>query len=171
MKHIFLLLILVSEIFAFFGTLETFKADFSQSITDDKNKTLNYNGTIIASKPQNVVWNYIEPIKKDIYISKYNVVIVEPEIEQVIIRKIEFNLDFFKMIESAKLIKKNVYLAVYKDSEFTIVTENSTIKSISYIDEFENKVKILFSNQKQNEKIDLEVFSPKYPLEFDVIRD
>ncbi len=56
-------------------------------------------------------------------------------------------------------------------SKFIIPTKNELIKSISYIDEFENKVKIVFENQKQNEDINNKLFIPTYPLEFDIIRD
>ena len=45
------------------------------------------------------------------------------------------------------------------------------IETISYLDEFENSVKIVFTHQKQNEVIDPEVFMPKIPIDFDVIRD
>ena len=75
------------------------------------------------------------------------------------------------MVKNAKKIKKNLYLANYKDSKFTITTKNELLESISYIDEFENRVKIVFENQKQNEKIDEELFTPRYSLEFDIIRD
>ena len=75
------------------------------------------------------------------------------------------------MIQNAKEIEKNRYEANYKESKFTITTNNKLIESISYIDEFENNVKIVFKNQKQNEKISRELFTPRYSLEFDVIRD
>jgi outer membrane lipoprotein carrier protein len=75
------------------------------------------------------------------------------------------------MLRNAKKIEKNRYEAYYKESKFVITTKDEVIETISYIDEFENKVKIVFKNQKQNVKIDMKIFTPKYPLEFDVIRD
>ena len=171
MKQIFLIAILVSEIFAFFDTIGSFQADFIQTVTDDKNKVLTYKGNILASKPQNAIWRYLTPINKDVYISSYKVTIIEPEIEQAIIRKIESNFDFFKMIENAKKSKDNIYITKFKNTSFTIFTKDNLIESISYIDEFENNVKILFENQKQNEKIDENIFIPNIPLEFDIIRD
>ena len=171
MKYLFTLLLSSTLAFASFDGLNSFQADFTQSVTDDKNKSLVYKGHVVASKPQNAVWNYMEPIKKDVYISKYSVTIIEPEIEQVIIRRIDASLDFFNMIQNAKEIEKNRYEANYKESKFTITTNNKLIESISYLDEFENNVKIVFKNQKQNEKISRELFTPKYSLEFDVIRD
>ncbi|MEA1891289.1 MAG: LolA-like outer membrane lipoprotein chaperone [Campylobacterota bacterium] len=171
MKYLFILLLLLSTSYASLNRLTSFKADFTQTITDDKNKALIYTGHIVASKPQHALWNYIQPIKKDIYINISSVTIVEPEIEQVIIRRIESNFNFFNMIENAKHIKEDIYEANHKESVFTIRINNKLIESISYIDEFENRVKIIFKNQKQNEKVDLNIFTPDYPLEFDIIRD
>lgn len=171
MKHLFTLLLSFTFAFASFDNLTSFQADFTQSVTDDKDKSLVYKGHIITAKPQNAVWSYKNPIEKDVYISKFNVTIVEPEIEQVIIRKIDASLDFFNMIKNAKEIKKDTYEAQFKESKFIITTKNELIESISYIDEFENKVKIVFKNQKENEVIEKELFIPKYPLEFDIIRD
>ncbi|WP_294964245.1 LolA-like outer membrane lipoprotein chaperone [Sulfurimonas sp.] len=171
MKHLFTLLLSSTLAFASFDSLTSFQADFTQSVTDDKDKSLVYKGHVAASKPQNALWNYTKPINKDVFINKYSVTIVEPEIEQVIIRKINSNLDFFNMIENAKKIEKNVFEAHYKESKFTITTKNKIIETISYVDEFENKVKIVFKNQEQNQKINMELFIPNYPLEFDVIRD
>ena len=151
--------------------ITSFDADFMQKITDDKNKVLTYKGHITASKPQNAFWNYISPIEKNVYITKFDVTIVEPELEQVIIRKVSNDFDFFKMIKNAKKIKKDMYRANYKETMFTIATKDNLIVSISYLDNFENIVKITFSNQKQNIKINRKVYQAKFPLGYDIIRD
>ncbi|MCK4736997.1 MAG: outer membrane lipoprotein chaperone LolA [Sulfurimonas sp.] len=171
MKYLLITILLVSQAFASLEQIELFEADFSQSITDDKDKVLIYNGHVIASKPQNAKWSYKKPVTKDVYINKFEVIIVEPDIEQVIIRKVESKFDFFKMISNAKEIKKDMYVANYKDSKFTIVQSDNLIESISYIDEFENRVKIVFKNQKQNHSINPKRFTPSYPLHYDIIRD
>jgi outer membrane lipoprotein carrier protein len=171
MKFFTLLVLAYTLSLASFYNLTSFEADFTQSVTDDKNVSINYSGHLIASKPQNALWNYTKPIKKDIYINNFEVTVVEPEIEQVIIRKIESDFNFFNMLKNAKKISKNMYEANYKDSNFIIKTKNKTIESISYLDEFDNVVKITFKNQKQNIKVDAEIFFPKYPLDFDIVRD
>jgi len=171
MKYLLSLLLSFSISYASFDNINSFEADFTQTVTNDKDNSLVYKGSIVASKPQNALWVYKKPIQKEVYISKLNVTVVEPEIEQVIIRSIDSNLDFFNMIKNAKKIKENVYEAIYGDSKFIITTNNTIIKSISYVDEFENKINIIFENQKQNKEIDMEIFTPKYPLEFDIIRD
>ena len=171
MKYLFITILLVSQAFASLEQINSFEADFTQSITDEKDKVLIYSGHIIASKPQNAKWNYTKPVQKDVYINRFEVTIVEPEIEQVIIKRVESKFDFFNMIANAKKIKKDTYIANFQDSKFTIVQNGNLIKSISYIDEFENRVKIVFTNQKQNHTIDSKVFTPKFPLYYDVIRD
>ncbi len=153
------------------GDIVSFQADFTQSVTDDKKKVLTYSGSVLAAKPQNALWRYSKPVNKDVYINSRRVTIIEPEIEQVIIKRIESNFDFFNMIKNAKKIEKNIYLAIYKNSEFRITTKDELIKSISYIDEFENSVEVIFDNQKQNDKINKELFIPNIPLEFDIVRD
>ncbi len=171
MKYFFLAFLTSVQLIASLDGITSFEADFTQSITDDKDKTLNYSGNIVALKPQNAKWSYIKPVKKTVYINDFEVTIVEPEIEQVIVKTLESNFDFFKMIANAKKISDNRYEANYKDTKFTITQNGSFIESISYSDEFENRVKIIFKNQKQNQSIDKTLFTPKFPLDFDIIRD
>ncbi len=171
MKPFFIILFITAELFASLDTIVSFDADFVQSITDDKDKTISYNGHILATKPQNARWSYFKPVKKEVYINDYEVTIVEPEIEQVVIRKIESNFDFFKMIANAKESSKDNYTATYGETFFKIKKNDNLIESISYLDEFENRVTIIFKNQKQNQSINKSLFTPIYPLEFDIIRD
>lgn len=171
MKHLLLFSLLLSTLLATPMNLSTFKADFTQNITDDKNKVLTYRGSIIASNTQNALWKYDFPVKKLVYLNRNKVTIVEPEIEQVIIRYIKSSFNFFNMIKNAEKIKEDTYLATFNDVKFTIITQNTKIKSINYLDEFENQVNIIFDNQKQNIIIDKNSYLPIYNLDFDVIRD
>ena len=45
------------------------------------------------------------------------------------------------------------------------------IKSISYLDEFENRVNIIFNNQSNNKVFSEAIFRAKIPVEYDIIRD
>ena len=99
MRYFFLLNVLAIFCYAEINTINSFEADFKQDITDDKGKILSYQGHLRALKPQNALWNYKKPVQKDIYVTPAKIIIIEPEIEQVIIRHISSNFDFFKMIE------------------------------------------------------------------------
>ena len=171
MKHILIFSLLLSGLLASPMNLSTFKADFTQNITDDKNKVLTYKGNILATDTQKALWKYNFPIKKLVYLNKNKVTIVEPEIEQVIIRYVKSNFNFFNMLKDSKEVSKNKYLTTFNNVNFIINTKDDKIKSINYLDEFENQVKIIFENQKQNIKIDNNKFVPKYDLNFDIIRD
>ncbi len=171
MKFILTILLLITQSYASMDKITSFEADFTQNIKDEKDKVLSYKGHVTAHKPQFAKWAYKTPVEKYIYISPFAITIVEPEIEQVIVRKIESNFNFFQLIKNAKEVAKDTYEANYKNTKFTIKKESDLIKSISYIDEFENNVTILFENQKQNHRIELKVFNPRYPLEYDIVRD
>lgn len=173
MRKLLLTTLITMQLFASIALEEitSFEADFKQSITDEKDKVLTYNGRIVALKPQNARWSYTKPIKKDVFINDFEVTIVEPEIEQVIVKRLESNFNFFKIISNAKKIDLNTYVAFYRDSKFTIVKKGALIESISYLDEFENRVEIRFENQKQNHTVEKSIFIPKYPIEFDIIKD
>jgi len=150
--------------------MNSFEADFQQKITDDKNATLTYKGHIQAKKPQYALWEYKEPVEKSIYITSRKVTIIEPELEQVIIKYISSDFDFFSMMQHAKKIDENSYLAHFKEVKYKINVKDGEIISISYRDEFDNSVTILFTNQVKNRTLKKELFEPKIPLDFDIIQ-
>lgn len=151
--------------------IHSFNANFTQDITNDKGTTLTYSGKVTALQPKYAHWQYVKPVKKDIYIDTDRVTIIEPEIEQVIVKHLSSDFNFFTMIKNAKQITKNSYETQFKDIKYTIKINNKNIQSISYQDEFDNKVLITFSKQQQNSKIDKKIFRPKIPLEYDIIQD
>ncbi|QOP45714.1 LolA-like outer membrane lipoprotein chaperone [Sulfurimonas paralvinellae] len=171
MKQKLLLLCLATASFANLSSINSFEADFKQNIVDDKKKSIIYYGHVKATKPQFALWTYIKPIDKQVYILQNQAIIVEPELEQAIIKKIGNNFDFFRLIKHAKKLKENEYLARYNNTTFLIRTKSNSIQSISYKDEFENSVIIDFTNQKVNKSIDKKEFTPKIPDDYDVIRD
>ena len=170
MKYIIILLTTFTLATSSVLNMNSFEADFNQIITDDKGKELSYSGHIVASKPQFALWTYKKPVEKNVYITPHQVTVVEPEIEQAIIREISSNFDFFKMMKKAKKVTKNIYKATLNESKYTIMIEKSMIKSISYLDEFENKVNIIFDNQTKNRVISEDIFRANIPVEYDIIR-
>jgi len=170
MKRTIILSLLSVSLWADIGNIFSFEADFDQKITDDQNKTIEYKGHVIATKPQFAVWRYTSPIKKEVYIASYKLIMIEPDLEQVIMKRIDSKFDIFALIKNAKKVKENEYLAHYRDTTFIIKLQNDKISEISYRDEFDNKVIIDFSHQKQNQKVDMKNFIPVIPDDYDVIR-
>ncbi|WP_457749522.1 LolA-like outer membrane lipoprotein chaperone [Sulfurimonas sp.] len=171
MKRIVLAALLATSVYANLKNINSFEADFSQNITDDKGVKITYTGHITASKPQLALWQYLKPIEKSVYILSNKIVIIEPELEQVIIKHLRRNFDLFKIIHNAKKIDKNIYLAKFKEKDYMIRTENSQIKSISYKDDLENNIKIIFTNQRENKKIPKEKYIPHIPNEYDIVTE
>ncbi len=64
MKYLLPLLLSFSISYASFDNINSFQANFKQTITNEKDKSLVYTGKIVASKPQNALWSYTDPIKK-----------------------------------------------------------------------------------------------------------
>jgi outer membrane lipoprotein carrier protein len=171
MKQKLLLLLFATASFANITNIQSFEADFVQKIVDDKNKTIFYYGHIKAQRPQFALWEYKKPIIKSVYILQNEAVIVEPELEQAIVKKIGSNFDFFQLMKNAKKIAKNSYRAKFNNTNFIIKLDANKITSISYKDEFENNVTIDFSHQVENKKIDKKAFEPHIPDDYDIIRN
>jgi outer membrane lipoprotein carrier protein len=172
-KKFFLLLILpLSSLFgAILLDMTSFQADFTQQIDDKENKVVTYTGKVYAKKPQTALWQYSTPVRKDVYISKKKVMIIEPEIEQVIVRQIKDDFDFFQLLQEAKKIGKNKYQAYYKEKLFTLYFDGKNIQKLTYKDNFDNEVTITFSNQKYNIQLQDALFTPVIPKEYDLIME
>lgn len=171
MKKLFTLLLSLSPLLFSLEIGNTFEANFTQTITDEKAKVITYKGSIIASKPQNALWSYTSPIAKDVYVNQNIITIIEPEIEQVIIKKITSDINLFELIKNAEKISETLYEASYLQKRYRITFENEVIQSINYRDEFDNKVAIVFTDQQKNRAIQEDTFLPKIPSDFDVISE
>ena len=151
--------------------LESFEAEFVQVITNPNGKKLVYNGNFRAKKNNLALWNYELPIKKIIYYYKNEVSIVEPELEQVVVTKIDKKQNLLYILNKAKKIKPNVYTANCCGAKYYIYMQSGKgIKKIQYKDRLGNLSVISFSNQKVNKQIDDKIFKPNIPKHFDVMK-
>ena len=82
--------------------MNSYEADFRQVVTNDKGNILEYSGHIKIMKPQYALWEYLQPSTKLIYINKNMATIIEPDLEQVIVKKLHNSIDFFKILKNAK---------------------------------------------------------------------
>ena len=171
MKKIILAALLITSSYADIKNINSFEADFSQNITDDKGTKITYSGHITASKPQYALWQYFKPIHKSVYILPNKIIVIEPDLEQAIMKHLNENFNLFEIIHNAKKINKNKYLAKFKNKEYIIKIKNSNIESISYKDELDNNIKIIFQNQEENKKISKEKYIPHIPDEYDIVTE
>jgi outer membrane lipoprotein carrier protein len=157
-----------SNLFGFFDEVESFEASFSQIVNSDGQDIL-YKGELYIQKPSSVVWIYREPIKKEIYIGGKSLVVVEPDLEQVIIKSLKDTLNMLSIIEKSTQLSKDRYIATLKDKKYLLILKDGLLQRVIYEDELENGVEISFSNQKVNGNISKDIFQPKIPDYFDRI--
>lgn len=151
--------------------ITSFSSKFEQTITDEHKKTIVYKGELWATKPQNALWIYQKPIQKSVYINGSKIIIVEPTLEQATMRKLDGDIDFLSIIQNAKKIDLNRYVAKVKGQEYYLLFKDDILSSISYTDNFENKVVITFSAQQQNQNISPNRFRPNIPAGYDILSE
>ncbi|MBK1992239.1 outer membrane lipoprotein chaperone LolA [Campylobacter sp. 2018MI35] len=167
MKIVFILLSMMIKIFALDLSFENFSSDFIQSI-DNKKTKINYTGhfTITHNK---ALWNYQNPLHKDIFIDNNKITIIEYDLEQVIISKLENIPNLNEIFKNAKMIDQNTYEAKYENTTYVLKLKENQVENISYKDEFDNNVNIKLFNQKRNIRINENLFIPKIPKNFDIV--
>ena len=164
-------LALVVTIYARDHTLESFSADFNQTITDEHNKTISYQGTVLSKRPNFALWHYTRPIEKKLYVYHNVLTIIEQDMEQAIIKRVNENIDIFSIIQHATPIDAHHAKAHYRDQEFLLTfNHDHQLASISYRDELDNRVNIHFSNQKNNPDLNTSLFQAVIPEAFDIIQ-
>ena len=149
--------------------INTFHAHFIQHIDDGNKKIVSYEGEVFAKKPKLALWRYLKPIRKDVYIVNDKVTVIEPELEQAIIRTLHDDFDIFTLLNKATKIQEGLYQAKYKNITFKLYFEKKEIKKLLYKDNFENIVTIIFDKQQYNAPIKESFFVPRIPKEFDII--
>lgn len=170
MRYIFLLTCFYIFSFAEILNINSFEADFTQTVINSEASKLYYTGHIKAEKPLYALWDYSTPSSKFIYILDNKVTIIEPDLEQVIIKNIGTTIDFFTILKHAKKIAIDTYIANFQSTKYTIKIKNKNLVSISYKDELENSINIIFTHQKYNVIMQRKEFVPVIPKEFDIIQ-
>lgn len=151
--------------------INTFNSKFEQTITDDHKKKIVYKGELWASKPQNALWVYQKPIQKSVYINGSKIIILEPSLEQATIRKLDGDIDFLSIVQNAKKIDASRYMAKVKGEEYSLYFKDDTLTSISYTDNFDNKIVINFLSPQQNKPIESSRFKPLIPADYDILSE
>jgi len=170
MKVLSILLLTLSIIYGQIINFDSYSSDFTQTITNTSNTKIIYKGNLYINNDKNILWRYLDPIRKDVYINQLNIMIVEPELEQVITSKINEELDLFSILNSSKKIDENIYTNSVNGIEYTIILKNKILKNIQYTDEIDNKVNIAFTNTSNEIQLDDSLFIFNIPNHYDIIR-
>ncbi|MBF7067245.1 outer membrane lipoprotein chaperone LolA [Campylobacter volucris] len=168
MRYILILFFTFLQLLAFDVNFKNFSSDFVQKVHSSKS-SLEYKGNFIITQNK-AFWNYTYPISKQIYINKHEITIIEPQLEQVIFTKIQNLPNLQQIFKQAKKISQDTYEATYENIQYKIKLKNDTLTNISYKDELQNTIIIEFFNQKFNQNIKENIFIPKIPNYYDIVR-
>ncbi|MBT8349192.1 MAG: hypothetical protein HKP62_07090 [Sulfurovum sp.] len=172
MRLLSLLLLAISMLSANIELPENFQSDFTQKITNTKEKVIIYSGKVRFSNETLFKWSYKEPTQKEVCTNGLELLVVDHDLEQVSAYRIADGIDIAKVLKKATLHSKNIYVASYENKQYTIQVDNKQkLHSIAYFDDLDNKVQIVFKHMKYG-KGDLPSRSMKcdYPKNYDMIQ-
>ncbi len=146
------------------------KSNFTQTITSPEGQKLTYTGNFYAKKPHYALWNYKQPVEKRVYFKNKSIMIVEPELEQVIISSLPQAPNISKLLKSAKKVKDNLYKAKYQDTAYNVWIVKNTPTKLSYKDKLDNHIIINFSNTVLNKELKNSIFEFNIPKDYDILK-
>lgn len=167
-------LILLSSLFVFSSddikNISSFQSKFIQTINSASNDIIEYEGEVFIKNNGKILWKYQKPVLKNVYINNNSAIVEEPELEQAIFTSLDSQINIIKLLEEAKKIQDDKYEAKINDVLYNIYMEKNIIKKISYKDNLENIVNIVFFETKQNIHLDDSIFIFYAPKNYDLIR-
>ncbi len=171
-KILILCLVSVYSLFASINLdkITSFRASFSQTIMNDTNKTIVYAGDVFIKESGKVLWKYKTPVIKNVYLIDNIAIVDEPELEQAIYTTLENSIDILNLLKEAKKVNEDTYKTNLYNKEYIIIIKNDKIYSLSYKDELDNKIVILFHEIEQNVEINDSIFNFLAPSYYDIIK-
>jgi len=169
MKLICTLLFTCSFLLAGIFDFSTISSDFKQTITNEENSQIVYEGSFYATTQKKALWIYKQPVEKKIYFNKNKVTIIEPELEQAIITNLQNTPNITELLKKSVEKENGLYETIFENTTYRIYTKNNEIQKITYNDRLGNSVKIRLSNQSTNTVLDDALFQVHIPTDFDII--
>jgi len=172
MRLLSLLLLAFSLLSANIELPENFQADFTQKITNTKEKVITYSGKVHFSNETLFKWSYKEPTQKEVCTNGLELLVVDHDLEQVSAYRISNGIDIAKILKKAKPYSENIYVAEYENKKYTIqVDSKQKLHSIAYFDDLDNKVQILFKHMKYGKgNLPTQSMKCNYPINYDMIQ-
>lgn len=172
MHQLRLFLLVSSLAFSSIDLPDNFKADFTQMITNTKNKVIHYSGEVRFTEGKLFKWSYKVPTQKEVCTDGMELLVVDHDLEQVSAYYIAKGLDVSKILKEAKHHSENIYVADFESKKYTIqLDKQQRLQSIAYFDDLDNKVQIVFKHIKYGKgNFSKASMQCDYPASYDVIR-
>lgn len=166
---------------------KNFKTDFHQSITNDKGKVINYEGSVVFKNFQQLLanamgeetnynrslfkWSYTSPTQKEVCTDGSQLIVIDHDLEQVSNYMIEEGINLEAILQVAQKLSSTDYTANYKETEYLITLDDKEqLQQIMYVDNLDNHVKIIFNNMNYNTTVNVDALSCNSPVEYDIIK-
>ncbi len=138
-----------------------FQTNFKQTITNDKDRVIAYDGTVKFKNERQIIineqgesheinsslfrWDYQNPTKKEVCTDGIQLIVVDHDLEQVSRYIVDEGINLEEILRVAEKISTRDYKATYKDIEYLITLDDrDRLKKIFYVDNLDNRVKIEF---------------------------
>lgn len=152
-----------------FTTFKTFVANFTQKVRAQDGGEIIYSGEVLAKAPNLVLWRYISPMPKEVYIKGSDMVIYEPKLLQAIFLKANDYLDIFSITKKARYYGNGNFLVRVINQDYVLRTQDTLLKEIEFTDELGNFSLVQFSDQKINLNLGNELFVFNPPAGVDLV--
>ena len=172
MRLLSLILLALSLLSANIELPDNFQADFTQKITNTKQKVITYSGKVRFSDVTLFKWSYEEPTQKEVCTNGLELLVVDHDLEQVSAYLISQGIDIAKILKKAILHSDHIYVAEYENKKYTIqVDRKGKLHSIAYYDDLDNKVQIVFKHMKYGKgNLPTQSMKCNYPKNYDMIQ-
>jgi len=177
--------------FKFIKEMNSFSTSFVQNTYDENGLLVTTsNGSLIYKKKSKYILEYKSPNKIKFISDGQLITIYDQDLEQVIIRSVNksLNNNIIDIFTNEKLISDKFELKIFfknnenhinflpinkdiKKSDFLLVVSNNMIKSISFVNDFDQSVIMNFNGFEINVSILESQFKIDIPESFDVIID
>ncbi|MBD3793703.1 MAG: outer-membrane lipoprotein carrier protein LolA [Campylobacterales bacterium] len=146
---------------------ENFESNFEQTVTNEKGKAIHYEGNVVYRYNKYVYinsmgkeieitnglfkWHYASPTQKEVCSDGMQIVVIDHDLEQISKYIIDEGFDLEKILKVAQETAPLEYKATYQDVVYHIILDaNRQLSKISYIDNMDNRVDILFRQMHYN---------------------
>ena len=173
--------------------IKTFEAAFEQSLISESNGLQEIsNGVFTLSRPGKFRWDYTQPYEQSIIADGKSIWIYDKDLEQVTVRDMneiladspalllsnEVAISEEFIVTMPPVIKETGYeWFILKPKEqdkqyadIRLAFEKENLKEMELRDNFGQLTRIVFSDQKRNQKIDQKLFNFKPPPGVDVLK-
>ena len=173
MKTLTLFLFFASTAWAGITLPASFHANFLQTITNEKKKSIHYRGTIAFSNQKGIKWRYQKPTQKDVCSDQTNLIVVDHDLEQIAYYQLQKAIDLNKIVQNAQFVRKRVYNATYDDVLYTIQLDTKGgLQRIAYRDKVDHVVLIIFSKMRySNQELSSKSLHCPTPKTYDIINE